>query len=358
MNSSKSLIKSLYRSKTPDFKVSRKSPVTMDKQPNKELEIENLAKHTKDTIKVITSIFESPDVDSEILSLSFNDIEQAEFIQTEKSIISLTKGRDENSSPFLCARIKTDRAKTQKVLVKENDYAKRLGPGFYNNTSQKSSAPGFQFSSTPRSFFPKREHMLNTIQSRFVSSDRKREADIKIKKTLDADLSRYSPQNKLEIIRKKAQENLIKEKLNKKTKENIFDSVKEFRERQLDEKFKKFELRLHKKEILSVKKNWILLNVVISVATSVNIKFKKKRIIKRKLAILTKRLFGFTRVLGRFLRILKKFRLKYTYRNLRINFVPVLRVWLENKRRQKANLILKVFDKVLTAKSIPIYYLR
>ncbi|CAG9309987.1 unnamed protein product [Blepharisma stoltei] len=355
--SERNVLKSVYRSKTPDFDSSlRKLNKTMDGQDRLQSSIGKFAEKSRAQMKIISKLLSTQNNYQTDLSILTSDSNTDYTFNQNSAKILIPENPLKIISSFTPTKFKIstrEKSSTPKVVYNENDAGKRLGPGSYNSPSQK-SGPSFQFSSTPRPFVQTKEHILSSIQSRFISTERKKEADEKIKKLVEKNLSQYSPKNKKEILQKKAKEKNIQECLTKQTKNNIVECIHEHRERQLEEKFRKYEQRIHRKEFIALQKNWSFLIINLGVLSILKVQLRKRRIVKRKIALYIKRLWGFSRALGKFLQSLKRVRKSKTHDKLRIIFTPFLRRWVEKKRYEKGSVILDLIDRVLTARSLPI----
>lgn len=173
-----------------------------------------------------------------------------------------------------------------KIISNRPSTGNNLGPGKYKLYSH-SPSPSFEFNRTPR--FSNSE-VSATILFKKLSDDYKEKINTRIEK--NKEIAILSVSEKKKIAQKVSAKNEIRGKITRITKSLIMKEIKSKKDFLLKEKFQKFEYRMnievfYIKIVLQVRKSWVILNSVFSVATIVKKLVKnRKNLRQRSLKIL------------------------------------------------------------------------
>ncbi|CAG9319409.1 unnamed protein product [Blepharisma stoltei] len=208
-----------------------------------------------------------------------------------------------------------------------------LGPGFYRSVTP-TPGPWFIFESSPRFESPKQDHQLSILKVNYVTEERKKEAERRIKTSRD--LSMHVPVAKKEQLKEKAQKRLIESQLHKRTKELIALAKHETQENKLKEKFTRFELRQNRRDYEKIKRSWITLLAVFGNLGLWNRIYQKHTYLKLKVLYLIELLKSMSIAIGKFRIKLRKFRSQRALLKISNIMILLVRKWKE-KRKKKFN---------------------
>ncbi|CAG9320349.1 unnamed protein product [Blepharisma stoltei] len=235
-------------------------------------------------------------------------------------------------------------APSTKRIAPPDSTSSHLGPGRYNHEVHD-SGPSFEFSRDAR--FQERTNFSYDI-SHLLKHKQPSEA---ISKRIEEnkDLRQYEPRKKLERAKSLSQRRKTRGDIAKQTKYCILQSIKTERKDRLDEKFKKFELRMRKNEVFQVRLSWISVISLFGSATIMRYKLKKKIILRRRVMSSLKWLRQISKCVGKFVILGKKIRRLRANRILRIYMLIHVKRWLKNRRQRNLNTIINVFESSITS---------
>ncbi|CAG9326519.1 unnamed protein product [Blepharisma stoltei] len=209
-------------------------------------------------------------------------------------------------------------------------FERKLGPGTYCPKMPELSQ-SFTFSISPRFTFETRiEKIVQKIQNQSREKGCKSEERFRT----NLDLSLFTPERKLDLIKEKSKKASLKELITKKAKLWIEKVKKSKREKNFEEKFKKFEFRKHVRDAVDIKKTWTILIVHLAIIQNYKAKFEYET---NRLFQLQRRLKLFTilvRWIGRLKIALRYARERNARKKLRKILRPYLVTW-RIKRREK-----------------------
>mmetsp|Transcript_25982 Transcript_25982/g.25571 ORF Transcript_25982/g.25571 Transcript_25982/m.25571 type:complete len:158 (+) Transcript_25982:158-631(+) len=129
----------------------------------------------------------------------------------------------------------------------------------------------FTFSISPRFTF---ETRIEKIVQKIQNQSREKSCKSEERFRTNLDLSLFTPERKLDLIKEKSKKASLKELITKKAKVWIEKVKKSRREKSFEEKFKKFEFRKHVRDAIDIKKSWIILIAHLAIIQNYKAKFE------------------------------------------------------------------------------------
>lgn len=220
----------------------------------------------------------------------------------------------------------------------------RLGPGCYNTSPSKVESPACRFSSAPR--FPSSSQFDYIPRHRKLTKDEKEAQKRRI--AANKDLESYKESNRKELLAKRGTINSTKMEVTKIAKSTLMESIKHRRQLALEDKFRRFEWRRNRTEVMEVGKSWISALLVLDVMVSIRHKYehRKELHIRSRYALLFLTVTSLS--IGVILRRLKRIRTRRSLEVISRLLVPVAKQWVSSRSSQYKALIVSLVEKAIT----------
>lgn len=147
-------------------------------------------------------------------------------------------------------------APSTKKIARPDSTSTHLGPGRYQ-ASNHSPGPSFEFSRGSRFGESSNQSydLAQILRHRHQSSETKEAIAKKIEE--NKDMSKYSQDKRIERVKSLSRRQQIRSDIARQAKESILISNKKEKQDQLEEKFKKYDLRMRKNEVFRVRLSWV-----------------------------------------------------------------------------------------------------
>lgn len=208
-----------------------------------------------------------------------------------------------------------------------------IGPGYYNCPASTLGGPGFVFSSTQR---------FSGCLSGISSPVLKEFPDFKTKNKA---MKPFRPDNKIELLKRRAESEDIKIKQVIYKKKQIGQQMKRAKLEKIKKKHYKFQLKIQYLQVNSIQKSWFALLSLISFANSARNIGKYTKNLHQRSRKLLKSLIIFLRVYAKFKISLIKFRIRKATKVLDKIAIKV-RIWV---KKNKANYLKMISEFLITA---------
>lgn len=222
--------------------------------------------------------------------------------------------------------------------------SQRLGPGCYNASPSQSESSACRFSSAPR--FPSSGQVDYIPRHRLLTKEEKDAQRRRIE--ANKDLQSYTEANRKELQAKRGTMHSVKMEVTKIAKSTLMETIKQRRKVALEDKFRRFEWRRNKTEVLEVGKNWISALLVMDVMVSFHHKYetRKELHVRSRYALLFLTVMSLS--LGVILRRLKKMRIRRSVQVISRLLVPAARRWVRFRSNHYQSLIVSLVEKAIT----------
>ncbi|OMJ77711.1 hypothetical protein SteCoe_22614 [Stentor coeruleus] len=236
---------------------------------------------------------------------------------------------------------------SNKVISNRPSTGANLGPGKYN-VVRHSPTPSFEFSKTPR-FCLDNDFPIKTIFHRITDKE-KQEILNRIEK--NKGLAAIPPNIKYKLEKEKAHKKKVRATVTKITQQQIYLEQKHKKQEILKDKFRKFNYRMNMPEVLKIRISWILLNIGIGTVTVLRTLIKNRKKLR---ARSIKLLLWFKQVctcIGKIVILRKKMKYLKAVRKIRINLIPVIHLWVKQKRKRYKKTIIYIVEKKLSSSQL------
>ncbi|CAG9317562.1 unnamed protein product [Blepharisma stoltei] len=220
----------------------------------------------------------------------------------------------------------------------------KLGPGQYYYDLSTLGGPSFHFSSEKR--WPKIDHLISRPRLNFDDAKRRQEIYHDNK-----NVRKYSPNERMKAIKKKASLEAAKIVGIKEKKQMIYNTTKSERLLRLKDKERRYEWNRKKFELAKISETWIAIDVIVGFASIARIKMKLKYKLHLRSAKLLKKLYVICVCYGRLKRKLHKIRVKRALNVLRRMVIP-MKKWLMIRRKKLAEKIVDISEWAITGDKI------
>lgn len=220
----------------------------------------------------------------------------------------------------------------------------RLGPGCYNISPIKVESPGCRFTSAPR--FPSSSQFDYIPRHRKLTKDEKEAQKRRI--AANKDLESYKESNRKQLLAKRGTINSTKMEVTKIAKFTLMESIKLRRQIALEDKFRRFEWRRNRTEVMEVGKSWVSALLVLDFMVSIRHKYehRKELHIRSRYALLFLTVISIS--IGVILRRLKKIRTRRSLQVINYLLVPAAKRWVRSRSSQYKVLITNLVEKAIT----------
>ncbi|OMJ72297.1 hypothetical protein SteCoe_29291 [Stentor coeruleus] len=215
-----------------------------------------------------------------------------------------------------------------------------LGPGCYS-TQPKDSSPGFYISNQAR-FTNNIEDQLNVILHKNQSNDHS-SSYMAIEKR-NKELIKFLPENRQKLEKEKIKEREMRNKIQKKTKDTLEETIKKFKEDKYIEKITKHEWRNMLIGLNGLSRILFIYISAISIGFIIKCKIQDKIALHKASKNLLSFLYYTCKFIGKLRRRVFLNRLAKLYK-LTSNMFPKIRIWVDGIRAKYRNIINYCIEK-------------
>ena len=223
--------------------------------------------------------------------------------------------------------------------------SQRLGPGCYNVSPSKSESHSGRFSSAPR--FPTQSALADYTPRYRVLTKEEKDAQ---KRRIEANkvLAAFTKTNRNALLLKRGAINSIKMEVTKIAKTSLMESIKHRRKLALEDKFRRFEWRQNKEEVLEVSKSWLAGVLCVSWLSSSHRKFtnRKELHLRSRYALLFLTVISIS--LGVIMRKVRRIRVARSKKVIARLLIPGAKHWIQNKANHYKALVVNLTEMALT----------
>jgi len=222
--------------------------------------------------------------------------------------------------------------------------SQRLGPGCYNTSPSQVESPSCRFSSAPR--FPSSGQFDYIPRHRLLTREEKDAQRRRIE--ANKDLQAYTEANRKDILAKRGTLNSIKMEVTKIAKSSLMESIKQRRQLAMEDKFRRFEWRRNKTEVMEIGKNWVSALLVLDLVVAIQHRYqaRKELHVRSRYALLFLTVMSIS--VGVILRRLKKMRTRRSIQVISRLLVPAAKRWVHIRSTQYQSLIVNLVEKAMT----------
>ena len=241
-----------------------------------------------------------------------------------------------------------------KVIGMKPATGNNLGPGKYQIKSH-SPSPSFEFNRTPRFS----EQNILSFATLFKKISEKEKEQIKQRIEINKNSASLSRSIKQKIAKEKYKKKSIQSSITRFSKRCIDIEKKMYNENILKEKFKKFEYRMrlkvrNMKEVLQVRKSWIILNFSFGIPTIVKALLIHQKKLKEKSKKLRNWFRQISKCIGKLLRLHKRKKFARATKvifiqKIKIYLMPWVMVWVQRKQKENKKMVLMIIEKKLSS---------
>ncbi|OMJ88953.1 hypothetical protein SteCoe_8960 [Stentor coeruleus] len=215
-----------------------------------------------------------------------------------------------------------------------------LGPGKYNIPKHNPS-PSYEFQKSPRFCLDDKGPIANIFHR--VTEKQKQEIVSRIEK--NKELASISPAKRAKLAQEKAYKKSVRADVTKLTQRQIYLEKKQKKQTILKDKFRKLNYRMNLPEVLDVRLSWIIISIGVGIGNTIRnlIKNRKKlRVRSLKLLLWLKQI---CRCIGKIVLLKKKYKYTRSVRKIKINLIPIIHLWVNQRKKRYKKAILLVIEK-------------
>ena len=154
--------------------------------------------------------------------------------------------------------------------------SKKMGPGYYGTPDPYKPSKVVKFNSSPRFHESHQQRVISNSQSDYRPQHKRLSSEEKAaqKQRLESnkDLSRVTPEARLQRISELSQKQTLQREVAKIVKFNLQSSVTQRRKTALEDKFRRYEMRMNKDALKLAQRKWV---AVVTYVGSLNVLFVK-----------------------------------------------------------------------------------